>query len=213
MGEKVTFDPVNLIVQIDEAPTLVGSDWIVDIDVEADLYSDGKEDWLIETDLHKLKFFMGSTGGDSKPGGQVGKTFFLEGGWQVRPYEDDHWLRVVGNLFTRDGSNPFVSTVGNYNVVITQSVSDLVGIIEVGTSGLTAEESAKLTNIDSRTAYQIRIIDNKRILVKESSTWYLEVFSDNGLVVILKKALKDSAGDEITDLAAGALAQELANSV
>jgi len=213
MGEKVTFDPVNLIIQIDTAPTLVGADWVVDIDVEADLYSDGKEDWLIDTDLNKLKFAMGSTGGDAKPGGQVGKTFFLEGGWQIRPYEADHWLRVVGNMFTRDGSNPFVSTIGNYNVVITQSVSDLVGIIEVGTSGLTAEESAKLTNIDSRTAYQIRIIDNKRILVKEGSTWYLQVFSDTGLVVIQNKALKDSAGAEITDLAAGALAQELANSV
>jgi hypothetical protein len=213
MGQKVTFDPVNLIIQIDEAPTLIGADWVVEINVEADLYSDGKEDWLVDTDLHKLKFAVGSTGGDLKPGGQVGKTFFLEGGWKIRPYEADHWFKVVGNMYARDGTNPFISTLGNYNVAITQTVSDLVTINEVGTSGLTGEESAKLTNIDSRTAYQIRIIDNKRILVKESSTWYLQVFDDTGLVLILKKALKDSAGAEITDLAAGALAQELANSV
>jgi hypothetical protein len=213
MGQKVTFDPVNLIIQIDEAPTLTGADWVVDIDVKADLYSAGKDDWLVDTDLNKLKFAMKSSGGDAKPGGALGATFFLENDWKIRPYEATHWLRLNGNLFARNGSNPFVPTVGSYNVFVSYDVSDIVETIEVGTSGLTAEESVKLTDIDSRTAYQIRIIDNKRILVKESSTWYLQVFDDTGLIVILKKALKDSAGAEITDLAAGALAQELANSV
>jgi len=211
MGEKVTFDPVNLIIQIDTAPTLVGADWVVDIDVKADLYSDGKEDWLIDTDLNKLKFAMKSSGGDAKPGGALGATFFLEHDWKIRPYEATHWLRVNGNLFARDGSNPFVPTVGNYNVFVSYDVSDIVETVEVGTSGLTAVESAKLTNIDSRTAYQIKIVDNKRVLVKVGSTWYLKVFDDNGITEILNKALKDSGGNEITDLEAGALAQELAS--
>lgn len=213
MGEKVTFDPVNLIIQIDEAPTLLGDDMVVDVDVKIDLYSDGKEDWLIDADLNKLKFAIGSTGGDTKPGGQVGSTFFLEGGWKIRPYESDHWLRLAGNLFARDGSNPFVPTVGNHNVVITQSVSDLSGVIEIGGSGLTDTESAILSAINSRTAYQVKIIDNTRLLVKEGAIWHLKVYDVNGVTVIQDKALKDADGNEITDLAAGALAQELASSV
>jgi hypothetical protein len=85
-------------------------------------------------------------------------------------------------------------------------------VVSVG-SGLSVEQDAKLTSIDNRTAYQIKIIDNKRLLVKVAPTWYLRVFDDNGTTVILEKALKDASGNEITDIAAGILAQELATSV
>lgn len=213
MGAKVTFDPATRIIQVDSAPVLDGSDWVVDLDVKVDLYSDGKEDWKSDADLNRLQFAFASSGGDPKPGGTLGATFFLENNWKIRPYEANHWLRIEGNLFARDGSNPFLMTVGAYTVVVTQNVSDIVETIEVGGSGLTAGESAKLTNIDSRTAYQIKIVDNKRLLIKIGSTWHIQVFDDNGVTVIQDKELKDPTGNDITDLAAGALAQELANSV
>jgi hypothetical protein len=129
MGEKVTFHPATKIIQIDIAPVLEGDDWVVDIDAKIDLYSDGKEDWLVDSDLNKLKFAMASSGGDAKPGGELGATFFMEHNWKIRPYEGDHWLRIDGNLFARDGSNPFVKTIGDYNVVITQNVSDIVEVV------------------------------------------------------------------------------------
>lgn len=127
MGEKVTFYPATRIIQIDEVPTLIGNDLVVDIDVKTDLYSDGKEDWLSNTDLNKLIFAMSSVGGNPLPGGKaLGATFFLEGGWKIRPYEGSHMLRINGNLYASDGSNPFVPTVGSYNVQIIQTVSSLV---------------------------------------------------------------------------------------
>ena len=127
MGEKVTFHPATRIIQIDQAPTFIGSDWYVDIDVKTDLYSDGKEDWLTDPDLHKLIFAMSSVGGDPLPGGQeLGATFFLQGGWKIRPYEASHILRVTGNLYAIDGSSPYVPTLGAYNVQIVQQVSVLV---------------------------------------------------------------------------------------
>lgn len=127
MGEKVTFHPDTRIIQVDIAPTFIGSDWYVDLDVKIDLYSDGKEDWLTDADLNKMIFALGSAGGDPLPGGQqLGATFFLEGGWKIRPYEASHIFRITGNLYSRDGSSPYVPTVGAYNVQIVQQVSVLV---------------------------------------------------------------------------------------
>jgi hypothetical protein len=213
MGTKVTFDPATRIIQVDTVPVLDGSDYVVDINVEADLYSDGKEDWKTDADLNRLKFAFKSAGGDQTPDGYLGSTFFLENNWKIRPYEGDHWFRIDGNLFSRDGSNPFIKTVGAYNVAITQKVSEIVTVLESGTSGLTVSESTKLTNIDTISTYQMKILDNRRLLVKVGSTWHLRVFDDNGITVIQDKELKDASGNDISDIAAGTLAQELKNSV
>lgn len=123
MGQKVTFDSANKIVQINEAPT----NGVVDIDVKVDIYSDGKEDWKSDSTLNKFLFPVTAIGGDPLPGSKkLGTTFFLEYGWKIRPYEGSHQLNVNGNLYSRDGSNPFTTTVGTYNVQIISSVSSLV---------------------------------------------------------------------------------------
>ena len=51
-----------------------------------------------------------------------------------------------GVLLTSDGSDPFLQTVGSYNVLVqySQPVKSESTIIETGTSGLTTEESYKL---------------------------------------------------------------------
>jgi hypothetical protein len=172
MGEKVTFHPATRIIQVDEAPVLDGDDWVVDIDVKIDLYSDGKEDWLADTDLNKLQFAFKRAGGDPKPGGELGATFFLENRWKIRPYEGDHWFRINGNLFSRDGSNPFVKTVGTYNVAITQEVSTLV---EVVTSDVGDVASAVWSHADAVFLKDIeggrwRIISNQMIFYKSDNT-------------------------------------------
>lgn len=59
----------------------------------------------------------------------------------------------------------------------------------------------------------VELAKNKKYLSKEGSTWYLFIRNASDTDNIIKKALKDKDGNNITDIAAGILAQELASSV
>jgi len=123
MGQKVTFNPVTKIIQVDLAP--VGG--VVELDVKIDLYSDGKEDWRSTASLFKYRFPIRAVGGDPLPGSKsLGSTFFLDPGWSIRPYEGDHRMIVNGNLYKEDGSSPFTTTTGTWNILIESVVSSLV---------------------------------------------------------------------------------------
>ena len=127
MGLKATFDSITRIVTETLAPTLIEGEWVVDFDIKEDLYSDGKEDWLADEALRKLRFPVRSTGGDPLPGSKsLGSTYFLADDWKVRPYEASHVFRVNGNFYSEDGTSPFVQTTGTWNVFLQQSVSSLV---------------------------------------------------------------------------------------
>ena len=125
---KVTFDGPNKLIIVDNG--------ITELDVQIDIYSDWKE-WMVIGSNSKYLVAITAVGGDPLPGSQkLGITFFLESGWKIRPYEGDHTLTVTGNLYARDGSSPFVHTIGNYNVGINLSTSNLVAAID--TSGIAA---------------------------------------------------------------------------
>lgn len=124
MAAKVTFDEVNKIVQVTLAPDAEG---VVSLDVKIDLYSDGKEDWLVNPNLRKRRFPITAVGGNPLPGSKsLGSTFFLDSDWKIRPYEGSHIFRVNGNLYSPDGTSPFTPTVGSYNIFLEQQVSSLV---------------------------------------------------------------------------------------
>ena len=48
MGQKVTFDEITKTINITQAPD---GDGEIFIDVKQDLYSDGKEDWVVTETL------------------------------------------------------------------------------------------------------------------------------------------------------------------
>lgn len=122
MGAKVSFNPLTKIITITQAP----SGGVVDIDVKVDIYSDGKEDWIIDSNLTKYKFPIRAIGGDQLPGSRkLGSTFFLKYGWRIKPYEANHTLRVEGNLYTDEGDSPFLATNGAYTVSVINTVSAL----------------------------------------------------------------------------------------
>ena len=54
-----------------------------------------------------------------------------------------------------------------------------------------------------------KYMTNKKILLKEGSVWYLIIYDDDNVSLLIKKAVKDKDGNDITDLAAGTLAQEI----
>lgn len=124
---KVTFDGSNRLIIVNYG--------ITSLDVKVDLYSDWKE-WVLLSDNSKYPTAMTAVGGDPLAGSQyLGTTYFLENGWKIRPYEDNHSLEVSGNLYARDGSSPFVQTLGSYNVLITLKTSNLVDTVNLaGTS-------------------------------------------------------------------------------
>jgi hypothetical protein len=59
---------------------------------------------------------------------------------------------VNGNLFTRDGSSPFVPTLGNYNVTINLSTSNLIDTISTGGGGSGPTASQIATEVWNRNA-------------------------------------------------------------
>lgn len=143
MGEKVAFNEITKVIEIDEAPDVNGD---VLINVKSDLYSDGKEDWVANENLRKFYFPIEAEGGKPLPGEKdLGSSFFLASDWKIQPYDANHRLIIDGNLYSVDGSDPFIDTVSNYPVRIMQQVSDLVSTITVTSgSGLSQEEHDQL---------------------------------------------------------------------
>jgi hypothetical protein len=184
---KVSFNGITKIIQVIEAPDAYDD---VYIDVKEDIYSDWKE-WKLESDNSKFLEAVRTVGGDPLPGSKsLGATFFLINGWKIRPYEGDHTLNINGNLYCDDGSVPYISTIGSYNVMVINSVSSLVDStvqqlkeIEYASfgEGVTVDITSSYTGTDYPTGTQTQPVNNlvdalsianyrgfKRFYIKES---------------------------------------------
>jgi len=108
-----------------------------------ELYS-RSADWLALSDNAKYGAVFRQVGGDDLGGGlSIPPYFFLQSGWRVRPMEADHDLSVEGNLFVEGGGNPFVRTLGPYQVNVRSTVPvQAQGISTSGSTGPTAAEIA-----------------------------------------------------------------------
>jgi len=147
MGLKVTFDYANRLV-IPNGPLVTGS---ITINVQTDIYSDGKEDWLTGSTLPGFYFPVEAIGGQEVSAGVLGTTYLLTHGWHIRPYEANHNFYIEGNIYTDDGSPLVQPTLGAYNVPTSLILSTLVEVVEVNTgSGLTTDEHNTLYNRSSQ---------------------------------------------------------------
>jgi len=127
VGAKAIFDSVTRVIQLTEAPDANGD---VNIDVQVDLYSDGKEDWVASEGLRRVVFPIATTGGNPLPGAKsLGSVYFLRPDWKIQPYDADHRLIVSGDFYATDGSDPFLSVPGR-TVRIVQEVSALTTVVE-----------------------------------------------------------------------------------
>ena len=138
-----------------------------------------------------------------------------------------------GNLVAIDEyGSPMYPIKYSTNVTVVLAQSSSATLLETGVSGLTSEESVQLMNLPTETITSqdktdiagsvwghndasliLKILKNKRIIKKTGLVWELTVYDDDNYTVILNKVLKDKNGNDITDLVAGALAQELATDV
>lgn len=128
---NVTFDGTNKIISVNTG--------ITELNVRQDLYSAWK-DWLALDDNLKFPMAFRAVGGDTISSGKyVGDYYFITNGWKVRPYEGNHTLFVYGNLYVDGGGNPFIPTLGNYNVLISMQNSSLTEKVSSG-SAVTQED-------------------------------------------------------------------------
>lgn len=84
----------------------------------------------------------------------------------------------------------------------------------VDSDGFIAIESVKNAVWEHADALFLgKVVKNKKELKKTGSVWEIIIYDDDSSTPILQKDLKDVDGNNITDLEAGALAQELKTSV
>lgn len=186
------------------------------IDVKVDLYSDAKENWLVSGSLNKFKFPFRVVGGDeTEPSKYISPYFFLKYGWQVRPYEGTHILTITGILLVDGGGDPFVSTIGDYNVRTKFVIPIDAVTIATGGSALTSEEHDKLmTGLDSSlpigvwnaslSSYSSGSAGYALDLIRkvESGKWkavgtQMIFYDDDGVTPLLTFDLKDENGNPI----------------
>lgn len=149
MAANVTFDYANRLI-IPTGPLVSGS---ITLNVQVDIYSDGKEDWLTDPTLNGFYFPVEAIGGQVVSAGKLGTTYLLKNGWHIRPYEASHTFVIEGNLYTEDGSNLVVPTLGTYTVAVVLQLSTLVERVEISTgSGLSTDEHNMLYSRSSQTS-------------------------------------------------------------
>lgn len=66
---------------------------------------------------------------------------------------------------------------------------------------------------DPDATFMLKVIKNKKAIAKTGLVWELIIYDDDDTTPIMNKALKDMDGNNITDLEAGTLAQEIASSI
>lgn len=128
----IQFDPTTRRIILDSASVTA-----------TELYSRSC-DWLATSDNAKYGVVFRQVGGDDLGAGlSIPPYFFLQGGWRVRPMEADHDLSFSGNLFVDGGGNPFVRTLGAFQVNVRSTVPvQAQGISTAGGSGPSAAEIA-----------------------------------------------------------------------
>lgn len=142
------------------------------VNVSEDLYSKWKA-WVLEGDNAKYDPAFRVVGGEATVGANsIAGYFFLLNGWRVRPQEANHSLAVDGILIVEGGGDPFVNTIGAFNVRVTNIVPLQAETIQAGISGLTAQESEQLSNINSKVSTEVdaNIVKVNNVAVDGSGT-------------------------------------------
>ncbi|HLD91526.1 MAG TPA: hypothetical protein VI911_11060 [Patescibacteria group bacterium] len=116
------------------------------------LYTNWKE-WIIASGSMYTQAFstIGGEPIDVVEGIYITSYFFLENGWKIRPQEASHKLKVTnGVLVVADGSDPFLQTLGVFNVLVQYSQPIKSETIATGGGGggiVTSIQEAALTQI------------------------------------------------------------------
>lgn len=141
MATHLDYDMVNRVVYVTTAPT-AGE---LTLDVQVDIYSDMKEDWKNDANLGKFKFPLEEPVGGNvlTATKKISPYYFVKYGWSFRPYEQDHSLFLQNAaLVLVGGGNPWIPTVGSYQVMIRDILAADAFTVGSGTAPPSAAEVA-----------------------------------------------------------------------
>jgi len=141
-------------------------------------------DWFCTGDNSRFLPAMYNIGGDDLGGGRsLGISYFLENGWKVRPQEANHVLAVSGNLYSRDGLSPFVSTLGIFNVSVQMTVSNLVDQVAAGggSGGLTLAQASQLAQAAAEAKLARQLAGNRAEGLRVGVETLVTVYDDDGV--------------------------------
>lgn len=136
MAPKVTFNPVAREIEVTLAPD---GDGVIDLNVQVDVYSDGKEDWLATAELQKYRFPIEAVGGFNTAAGKQGTLYILKTPWRLRLYDADHELRLDGVLVAEDGTRVWLGPTTPRNIAVTSLVPNNVVSVVPPAAGTVAE--------------------------------------------------------------------------
>lgn len=119
----------------------------------------------------------------------------------IRGTDDDDLKTLSDQL---DAAQTDLDNPGQYKA----DVSNLDAAVSSRSSHSAADVWA-----DSDAVFMLKIITNKKSLIKTGAVWQLIIYDNDDTTPILTKDLKDKNGININDIAAGILAQELKSSV
>ncbi len=130
MGAKIAFDAANRKFVVTQPPDVNG---VIEIDIQVDLYSDGKEDWKNEAypGIANMRFPVNAIGGDQFGREKLGISYLILNGWSFKPYEADHTFRLIGNIGTSGDWELVDDTIGQYRVRVENKVSSIVSLANV----------------------------------------------------------------------------------
>jgi len=135
----ITFDGYNKIATLSSGTTVLSV---------LDIWSRWA-DWIILSDNSKYLPMFTTIGGDTidqSSGTTIPIYAFLLNGWRIRPQESNHNLNIVSGILLVDGGgDPFINTIGSFNIRI--NYSQPVQAITVSTGG-----GGSLTATDIRDA-------------------------------------------------------------
>jgi len=118
------------------------------------VYSEWKN-WMLTDDNSKFGLAFRVVGGNPLPEKSLGISYFLLDGWTIRPYEGDHRLRIIGNLYKEDGSDPIADTLGDFKVTVEMTVSNIIDIVNTGASSLaTCDATLDADTLDGLTTQE-----------------------------------------------------------
>lgn len=153
MGLRVSFNTGTRLIEVTEAPVIPAGQTVAlqTIDVQVDLYSDGKEDWRNQVPgIVRGSFFPfvnSVSANTSLPGGRVEPTFTRlrnDLGWRFLPFDSDHELTLIGNILPFDETLPIIQARPGRTILIIPDATQVAGL------NITSAEEAAANAIDDR---------------------------------------------------------------
>ena len=147
-------------------------------------------DWTLTGDNSKYLPSFSSVGGndiDPSQGTSIPIYVFLENGWRIKPSEHNHVVNVAGGiLLVNGGGDPFINTIGNYQIRINyQQPVQAIGVASGSTP--TSERIKKNTAFDN---FQFLMIQSSNHVAPATGLAVTgEVILDNGAFVTLSNSV------------------------